>query len=253
MSRTKSRTEVTNHKDKALSKLDNYLVSQIGTNNPNLIARADKLAYWIEDYANFLKKEETFDSSKGIKYKKGDIVKVHLGFRLGREEGGLHFGIVVDVNNSKYSDVVTIIPLTSLKPDKEPHPNSVALGSEIFQAIISKHDRLHSEITTRASELTEMHKALDSSYPAGESNAQKILDELKRINAKIDELNEIRKSIIKMKDGSVALVNQIITISKLRIYDPVYSHSVLYGIRLSPTTISSVDEKIAELYLNNAK
>ena len=56
-----------------------------------------------------------------------------------------------------------------------------------------------------------------------------------------------------MKSGSIALIGQITTISKIRLYDPEYSSSFLYGIRVSPTTFSVIDEKIRELYLPDIK
>ena len=49
------------------------------------------------------------------RYKRGEIVKVHLGFNVGSEEGGLHYAVVLDKNNAKSSPVITIIPLTSVK------------------------------------------------------------------------------------------------------------------------------------------
>ncbi len=30
------------------------------------------------------------------RYKRGEIVKVHLGFNVGSEEGGLHYAVVLD-------------------------------------------------------------------------------------------------------------------------------------------------------------
>lgn len=67
----------------------------------------------------------------------------------------------------------------------------------------------------------------------------------------MSELDKLRNSILKMKEGSVALVNQIVTVSKMRIYDPTYAHDVLYDIRLSPTTISDIDQKVIDLLISN--
>jgi pemK-like protein len=255
MSQSKSINQLTAHKKRALSKLEKYLDRQISSENSDTRSRADKLSYWIEDYTNFLKREETFDSTKSINYRRGDIVKAHLGFRLGNEEGGLHFGVVMDVSNSKKSDTLTIIPLTSQKANKPIHPNSVALGSEIFRAVTSKHAKLTSEISSRIYKCDEAIRQLEENENDENSSVRigQIKEEHDLLKIKLSELNEVRKSIVKMKDGSIALVNQIVTISKMRIYDPVYSRDVLYGIRLSPTTLSMIDEKIIELYLGKLK
>lgn len=51
-----------------------------------------------------------------------------------------------------------------------------------------------------------------------------------------------------MKHGSIALVGQITTISKIRIYDPIYPGDVLSGIRLSKESMDKLDNKTIELF-----
>lgn len=51
-----------------------------------------------------------------------------------------------------------------------------------------------------------------------------------------------------MKKGSIAIVNQITTVSKMRIYDPKTSSGVLAGITLSQEQMNKINDKIKELY-----
>ena len=95
-------------RDTALDKLKNY----IDDLDPD---KGKKLAYWVSDYVNFLDSEATFTPDKLIRYKRGSIIKVHLGYRIGSEEGGLHYAIVMDRQNSIHSPTITVIPLTSIK------------------------------------------------------------------------------------------------------------------------------------------
>ena len=53
-----------------------------------------------------------------------------------------------------------------------------------------------------------------------------------------------------MKTGTVALVNQITTISKQRIYDPKHDFDILAGIQLSSNSMEKIYEKIKKLYAN---
>ena len=53
-----------------------------------------------------------------------------------------------------------------------------------------------------------------------------------------------------MKQGTIALVNQITTISKQRIYNPKKDFDILSGIKLSTEKIQLIDEKIKKLYIN---
>ena len=52
-----------------------------------------------------------------------------------------------------------------------------------------------------------------------------------------------------MKEGSVALVNQITTVSKMRIFDPRNIHGVLSGISLSSESMERINKKVKELYI----
>ena len=52
-----------------------------------------------------------------------------------------------------------------------------------------------------------------------------------------------------MKEGSIAKVEQITTISKQRIYDPKKNADVLSGIRFSDAAMDKINEKIKELYI----
>ena len=135
MSSKKTKTELLNHKIKSINNISSYIDNLINS-NPKDQSCADKLCYWIDDYTNFLNKEKTFDSKKIISYRKGDIVKVHLGYRIGNEEGGLHYAVVMDKRNNKSNSLVTVIPLTSIKPGKSVHPNSVKIGGDLFQLVI---------------------------------------------------------------------------------------------------------------------
>ena len=53
-----------------------------------------------------------------------------------------------------------------------------------------------------------------------------------------------------MKRGSIALVNQITTISKIRIYDPKTDHDILSGIRLSNEKLDLIDDEIQKKFTN---
>ena len=54
------------HKDTAIQKLNALLSSYI--NNPTMIDKADKLAYWIEDYCRLLNFEKEFNPKYFKKY-----------------------------------------------------------------------------------------------------------------------------------------------------------------------------------------
>ena len=61
--------------------------------------------------------------------------------------------------------------------------------------------------------------------------------------------DKISNEILKMKTGSIALVNQITTISKIRIYNPLHSNNVLGNVKVSNEILDAIDDKIRELYI----
>ena len=58
----------------------------------------------------------------------------------------------------------------------------------------------------------------------------------------------MRFEISKMKNGSIALTNQITTISKIRIYDPKTTKDMFSGIALSDEGLTKIDEEIIRRY-----
>ncbi len=67
----------------------------------------------------------------------------------------------------------------------------------------------------------------------------------------MNQLKKIGTEISRMKEGSIALVDQITTISKMRIYDPRNAKGVLSGVRLSPEALDKINDKLKELYVFN--
>lgn len=75
----------------------------------------------------------------------------------------------------------------------------------------------------------------------------------------LEKKNELEKSLgiirrnmkefVKMKSGSMAVINQITTISKQRIYTPKRSEDFLYGISLSPAAMDKINIKLKELFI----
>ena len=112
--------------------------------------KADLISYWIKDYVRFLKLEEEYDPKKSRKYKRGDVIKAHLGFRIGSEEGGLHYCVVLDKTPALSSPVLTVVPLTSVKKQDNlvylPR-GCVYIGNEIYNLINLKISGLKQQLS----------------------------------------------------------------------------------------------------------
>lgn len=91
MGRNLTKEELKRHKEKALAKMEHYIDSLINSPVSKTRGKADKLSYWLEDWSTFLDFESRFSPSSLRRYKRGEIIKVHLGYNIGSEEGGLHY------------------------------------------------------------------------------------------------------------------------------------------------------------------
>ena len=60
----------------------------------------------------------------------------------------------------------------------------------------------------------------------------------------------MRNEINKAKLGSIALVGQITTISKIRIYDPKTNFDILSNVKLSNEKLDRIDQEIISNFTN---
>lgn len=234
----KTRDDVANHKSKMIKNFNKFLDDLISEENEKSFLKADKISYWLEDWMNYLKLEESFECRKIPKLKRGSVVKVHLGFNIGNEEGGLHYAIVLDNNNALGHSLITIVPLTSVKPKtnlKNLYDNQLFIGNELYWSLINK--------------ATVMLNKLESLMNQEGISAN---DHLK-IKKELDYTKRVINEINKMKKGSIILMGQITTISKMRIYDPKNKFDVLNGVRVSNDVLDKIDNKLHDFYLKKIK
>lgn len=212
-----------NHKNLALNTLNQLLSYHIENNN---FKKSNLLSYWFEDFCKYNLAEEKFNPRLLKRYKRGSVITVNLGFNVGNEERGLHYYIVLDKSNALSSGTLTVIPLTSKKENKQYNNSTVNLGNEIYLNLkkICANAYLNQKI-------------LDSNLQKSDFD----------INLKYFE--KLQNEILKMKKGSIALVSQITTISKQRIYDPKTSFDILSNLRVSNHTLDLIDTKIKELFI----
>lgn len=253
MSKPKDNATLQAHKKQALQCIDQYLDNLINSGDEKKRGKADKLSYWLKDYIRYLSYEPSFNPTSLRRYKRGEIIKVHLGYNIGSEEGGLHYAVVLDKCDSVHSPVLTIVPLTSLNPDdtsRALRKGEVFLGNELFNNLNSKitvHNKHLNE------EILELKKCLSSIDVNGINTGEQIADIKDRLHkaARNQELlDKMRKEVFKMKKGSIALTNQITTISKIRIYDPRTNSDVLSNIKLSNEKLDDIDVNIIEQYVH---
>lgn len=67
------------------------------------------------------------------------------------------------------------------------------------------------------------------------------------------QLNRFTKEVERLKNGSVALMEQITTVSKMRIYKPKSSKDLLYDVKFSDGAMEKINERLIELFVHSDK
>ena len=248
------------HKKHAIKKMNNVFEAFINNPDDKYLKKADLLAYWLETFSGYLLDEQKFDYSKIPSYKRGDVISVNLGFNVGSEQGGLHYAIVLDNDNQQSSPVITVVPLSSGEED-DTYERDVFLGNELYEKLKSKYDKLDATIKKDMQEALNIQKIIQQSLEnlkenPTENTEAELINLLATIEQKIDKLNIERKTLNiynkelqKLKKGSIALMEQITTVSKMRIYKPKNEHDLFYGIKYSDGAMDKINEQLKTLFI----
>lgn len=192
--------------------------------------KSDLLAYWINDFAEYHDEERTFNIAKSGMYCRGDVIKVNLGFNIGNELGVLHYYIVLNKYDNTRNGALNVIQLTSRKDSKKYDASSVNLGKElynVFQEKIEKEKQKLQQI------LDELEKIDDVPI-----NIQNIIEKEQKY------IKKMKCEISKMKKDSIALINQITTISKQRIF----KDTVRRNVKISSESLDLIDKQIIKFF-----
>lgn len=271
MSKQKTNAEITQHKNSVLSNFSSFIDDLITSDSSSESKKADLISYWLKDFQTYLAQETSFDPTRIKSYKRGDVIKVNLGFNVGSEQGGLRYAIVLDKDNKHNSKTITVVPLTSIKEEKRIYDRDIPLGRELYNRLKSKYDSTSETLKEKTEECTSsiqransllqfISQAFDQETQSTNNKIIKfkadLSDTIEKQTKLLTQLQEETKSLQKinaelhrMKEGSIAKIEQITTISKQRIYDPKKNADVLSGIRFSDAAMDKINEKIKELYI----
>lgn len=243
--------DVALHIESSIGKLKYFITNLAKSEEKHDLKRASLLSYWIDSYTEYIKKEKTFNVEKLPKYHRGDILKINFGYRIGNELGGLHYAIVLDNNNSKKSGVITVIPLVSQKEGFKNSHYKQSLNNGLYHLADKKIKRVTEEnrrLLFKAVKNLEMYLSTSDENEKKERLAKESSRKIIKFQKNIDQLNIWQKDIEKLKTGSVVDYGQIITVSKQKIYEPIKTSDLLYGIKISDEDMALIDEKLRLSY-----
>ena len=133
-------------------------------------------------------------------------------------------------------------------------------GNDLYIRLNSKYNKIQKSLDTEAEEINKINGLVTSVIDVAKTDLietdSQILNAVEELQAKKQENAKKRRELLKigaeisdMKEGSIALVNQTTTISKMRIYDPRNLNGVLSGISLSEESMKKINQKVKELFV----
>lgn len=127
-------------------------------------------------------------------------------------------------------ELLNVIPLTSKKINKTYSSSSVNLGKELYNI-------LNNNLSKENDKLNNLLKNIEKLDDIPENIQNVIKEEQKYIDKMSKEIN-------KMKQDSIALINQITTISKQRLFDDI----ILRKVHLSNNSLDLMDAQIIKFF-----
>ena len=216
-------------------------------NNESDYKKAALIYYWLRDYKNIIKNENHFNIACLPSYKRRNIVSVNFGFNPGAELGGKHYAIVLHDSN-KSNPLIAVLQLSSIKDTKlkeNIHPSNIYLGREIYHRIESKYNALYTSLKAEIETINEIAEQINpNDNHASEMISKKLLD----LDKNMKLLSKTETELKHLKLGSYGIINQIRTVSKMRVLNPTNKYSSLYDLKVSSETMLKIDEKISKFY-----
>ena len=171
------------------------------------------------------------------RYKRGSLIMVDFTPSKGSELKGRHLAIVLTKKDSPTNSVLTVVPLSSKEK-----PYYLDLGKFLAQDVVpylKKFNEQHEQkISVIKKELNE-------------------IGETPEIVQKIDDLSQncvlfdrVLNTYINMNKNSYAMVQNITTVSKLRVLKPINKYDPILNIKISNENLNRIDSKIIELFTN---
>lgn len=249
MSKEMETAELMEHCKKAINEIENTLLG-MSVADKKMRKRAMLIGYWLKTYIKFIRNEDTFSPEKVYRLKRGSVVQVEFGYRIGSELGGKHYAVVVDAKNEMKANTVTVVPLGSIKEKTKDDENRAILKSGVYELVSRKLNVLIEDAKETISEVEKMREDI-----ARTSNDEEIMKKKTILRQKTEDANKLlaqakmwSEEMEHMKEGSVALIGQITTISKMRITAPLKKTHPLYGTILTPEDLYKIDNKLLERY-----
>lgn len=208
--------------------------------------KAAIFVYWLNDYIEYIRNEKNFVPGQLINYKRGQIVLVNFGYRIGSELGGNHYAIVLDVKNSRHNNTLTVVPLKSKKDKESPYSKvyHVPLGECVTELLYDKAFKIINSCNEETKEIVREVVVAD----LDKEREAKLRARLKILKRDLRMAKNVVLFIDRLNKESVADIGQVVTVSKQRISMPCKKQDTLTDVIVPKEIMKIIDDKLNFLY-----
>ena len=206
--------------EKTIEKIKNI----IKLSSSSLNKKFDYYKYWKLKESKLLLRELNRPRKYYEKYKRGTIIKVDFGVNIGSEFSQVHYAIVLNKNDNRMSNTLSVIPLTSKEKN-----NNYNIGNVIFDNFISSTKNILKRNNEKFNNMLN-------------------IKEIELLKKDLDDLEKILDFYGENPVCSFACYKNISTISKTRIVKPINKFDFINKARCSKEIMNKLDEKIIEYY-----
>lgn len=120
-------------------------------------------------------------------------------------------------------------------------------ATEEMQNLLDKHKKLDS-LPTQMENLVQNTRFITKEQNEIEIEISELDNLSKILKEKLEYAEKLVKKTDNMNKGSIVLLNQVTTISKLRLYDPKDKNSILNNIVLTSETMQAIDDALGNIF-----
>lgn len=187
------------------------------------------LESWLYNKSNKLLFETKTKNMRYKRYSRGTIIKLDFGVNVGTEFSLNHFAIVISKKDTIYNDLLTVIPLTS----KDHGKHTILLDKLITDIILNN-------LCDEVNKLTE--EMQDIPIQQADFISSKVTEKISKIQQIIDLYSN-------QNELSYACINQIQSVSKLKILKPINEYDIV-GKKCPDEVLKKIDIEIIKRFTN---
>ncbi len=190
------------------------------------------------------------DLKKNFKiYRRGQVIQVKFEPQTGYEIKGIHYAIVITKRDQPFIGTLTVIPLTS-KKGNHLTPIGSCISDNLIDELNKESDYYNGLFKKVRNRIEEIQNEPDLIKTITDEEIQQMNADLDTYKSNYKYFYSLAHKYKNIKQASYANINQITTIDKSKILNPLNKLDPLPKLKVPNEILDIIDKKIVELFTN---